>query len=190
MGLKLHHGLAAVVAACAIQAQAAATTYDFVINWTNGELTGTSSAGSFSFDASLATPNASYTQPDRLTAFQFDLRGRTYTQADVGTGWLSFDGAGALSAFGIGTDCEPGVCHAYSGNPASFYISGNAPSVLLGSVGDPQFLTSWGPGNWTLASSVPEPASWSMMLGGFAFIGLAMRRKPGQTCSTLDPKTA
>lgn len=183
MGLKFQHGLAAIIAACAMQAHAATSTYEVVVNWTNGQLAGTSSTATFAFDAALAVPNATYTQPDRLTAFQFDLRGQTYTLADVDTGWLSFDGAGALSGFGIGTDCKPGVCYAYSGNAGSFSIT-YAAQFLLGSVGDPQALTSWGSGTVAPASAVPEPASWGLMLAGFALVGLAARRKSGPTCST------
>lgn len=187
MSQRFQRILAAAFAACAFQAHAATITYDVVIDWTGGQLSGSRSAGYFSFDAGLAVPNASYTQADRLTAFSLELRGQTYSLADVGTGWLGFDGTGALSGFGIGTDCKPGVCYAYTGNPGSFYISYNAPSMLMGSVGDPQSLTSWGPGTLTLASSVPEPMSWALTLvGGFALIGRAMRHKAAQACSTFD----
>lgn len=51
---------------------------------------------------------------------------------------------------------------------------------------DPQFNSGFGCCNMhyqLLSSTVPEPASWAMILGGFAFAGVALRRRQAATAA-------
>jgi hypothetical protein len=180
MRLKHKFGLAAILAACSIQAQAATISYDFVIDWIDGDLAGRSSAGSVSLDAALAQPGASYKRPDLLTDFQFSLRGQNFSLKDVTTGYLSFDGAGKLFALGVGTDCQPGICYVHGGQPASFaisYYATNAPDTFFASNGNPAFGTLNGKGAFSVASSVPEPATAVLVGISLCGVGLAARRR-------------
>lgn len=84
--------------------------------------------------------------------------------------------------------------------PGSVTIGGNALSLVVplsllpstgfdpmhyawsiwprsGSVGGLATISDFAPDNATLAANVPEPAAWSLMVGGFGLIGGALRRR-------------
>lgn len=63
---------------------------------------------------------------------------------------------GALAGF------EAGDIATISGNTVSFNLSANTPGDAF------RVIT---------AAAVPEPATWSMFIGGFGLVGAAMRRK-------------
>jgi len=46
-----------------------------------------------------------------------------------------------------------------------------------GTTGGLAAISDFAPNNATLAAAVPEPAAWSMMLGGFALVGAMARRR-------------
>ena len=56
-------------------------------------------------------------------------------------------------------------------------MASTTPTITPGTYALTEYL---GSGTYTLtiaAPAVPEPASWAMMIGGFAIAGAAMRRK-------------
>jgi len=61
------------------------------------------------------------------------------------------------------------------GGPPSAEDSSHSPSTPDGPQPDP--TDGRGPNNGDLTSAVPEPATWAMMLIGFAAIGFAIRRE-------------
>lgn len=66
-------------------------------------------------------------------------------------------------------------------------LSATGPQIFTGTIQNPALLTGawdfteyYGPGNYNLtaaAAAVPEPATWAMLIGGFALAGAAMRRR-------------
>ena len=65
-------------------------------------------------------------------------------------------------------------------NPSSFGEDGNLGLYVVdygGRVFSIQGSKSLAPGNARSAAAVPEPASWALMIGGFAIVGAAMRRR-------------
>ena len=175
---------AAIVAfASTSSAYAVETKYEITVNWSFGQLAGTSSHGWLSFDSSLATPNASYTQPDILSGFGFSLRGREYGLNDVRVGAMAFDSNAELHALSVGTDCVPGACYAnaWTGNTNTFYVlydSENTSAPLFGIAVDAPLVVSGGAGSLQLAA-VPEPSTIALMLSGIALIGVASNRRRG-----------
>lgn len=173
---RIRHGLAALIAFGALQAQAADSHYDFDVHWTGGSLFGTTSTGSLSFDASLAVPSLSYAIPDLLNSFQFTVAGHTYGLSDVSVGWLTFDAEGVLSSFGIGTDCSPGLCVVRPLEDRAFSLVLSNPSVFASISDLPNAYGAYGSGKLT-PSTVPEPASWALMMGGLGMLGAARARR-------------
>ena len=57
----------------------------------------------------------------------------------------------------------------------SIGLAYDTPAPVTGSTGTARIS---GTVTYTLLSDVPEPASWAMMIGGFAMTGVAMRRRP------------
>lgn len=171
--------LAVLMTVATLSAQAATITYEFVINWVDGDLVGSSSSGAVTIDAALALPGASYRRPDLLTDFQFSVRGQDFTLQDVTSGYLSFDDKAQLQALGVGTDCKPGVCYVYSGQPASFaisYFAAYAPDTFSASNGNPAGFTVNGKGAFSIASSVPEPSVWCLTMLGLVGMAAVLRR--------------
>ena len=62
----------------------------------------------------------------------------------------------------------------------SFNYSGSVPSTGSGSTGQFEYggeKLLFKNQTYSISAAVPEPASWAMMIGGFALVGSAMRRK-------------
>lgn len=176
--------LAAAVAAVAAvatigppsPATAAPVSYDYFVNWTSGELAGTTSSGWLSYDSALATPDAEYSDPGLLSGFGFTVRGRTFGLGDVKTGFMSFDHSGYLRDLLVGSRCNDAGCGVGAGDLGAFYLSfaqRNAPNRLDGTIGDPVGM-SMGAGDIPSAP-VPEPATAALVLLALGAIGAARR---------------
>lgn len=170
---------ASALAAGATAVAAEPVSFDYSVAWGTGQLAGTASSGSVSFDSSLALPLAEYDQPGLLSGFEFTLRGKSYGLADVKVGFLTFDAAGEVLLFAVGTDCFPNSCSVFPGEPDSFYWVYDAQPGLAHNfyavVGDPAGVTSYGLGNLQPAAAVPAPGTAALLLAGLA--GWAVRRR-------------
>jgi hypothetical protein len=116
--------------------------------------------------------------PDLLTV-NVDGVSDNYTSANQ-SGTINYFGPGTPTAFG-----------SYLGNPGfadrivryDFIIPHTASSVFLSlNAGGAGFQygddESWGIDNFSLlAATVPEPASWAMLIAGFGLVGAAARRR-------------
>lgn len=160
-------------------AHAQTTDYSFQVNWTTGDLAGTSSAGSFSFDSALATPNARYYQTDLLSSFGFTVHGSFYDLSAVKTGFMVFDSNGQFRYLGVGTHCYPGGCPVM-GTPNSLYLilspnSGSNTAAVNGNT----YAISYGQTVLsTPVSSVPEPSTAALWAVGLVLGGLWIRKRP------------
>jgi hypothetical protein len=164
-------GIKAAVAAmgllCAFAPASAAIT-----TWTFG---GDCDFGDCSATSSATLTLTDYTKGDALTAanfvslvyasdaplsFTIDAANLSYISGRLG-GFSFFPGAYSVEISGTdGTGASR-----FLGTNAMDGISWNASNV------DGGFRFGW------TTASVPEPASWAMMLGGFGLVGGAMRRR-------------
>jgi hypothetical protein len=165
-----------VLAAVAASALAAASTANAAITVTN--------------TSGVSTPPTVVNTPTQSTV---DFA-QNPTPAGSFSGWFEFnnDLSGLYSVivststpFASITDAS---LSGLGGNPviASASGSGNSLSLLVNFLGAGDYRFSFGgtaPANGGVANGnltfqpVPEPATWAMMLVGFAGIGLAMRRR-------------
>lgn len=86
-----------------------------------------------------------------------------------------------LTAYGLdgttvlGTSSYSAVSANAPGTQLGFSLAvAGIRSIVLSSTND---LDGVGLGNITILSAVPEPATWAMMIAGFAMAGVAMRRR-------------
>lgn len=101
-----------------------------------------------------------------------ETRDPAYYQLTFGTAPLvAFDPAQDAVNFIVGSVPAYSATHSYS-----FLLDTGAvtPTKLHFGVGDGVFGDNGGA--YTITVSVPEPATWAMMLAGFGVIGLALRR--------------
>ena len=98
------------------------------------------------------------------------------------TAAASADGFGIEAAIPIsyfttaypGLNFAPGQQFAVAGGPVTLRLSQSfGYSVAGGATYGPDRL-----GTVTLAGAVPEPASWALLIAGFAMTGVALRRRP------------
>ena len=93
--------------------------------------------------------------------------GPTFAAADGGqktlAQWIADNNGSTLSVFGVST----GVGSGWSGG----VFNGAVDHIAYGFAGGPA-------ANFDFAvAGVPEPATWTLMIGGFAFVGAAARRR-------------
>jgi hypothetical protein len=90
---------------------------------------------------------------------------------------------GTVGGFALTIDCLSGSCfdQSYSVRIADQSLDCFDSECLPSSGGNASTLTLTFPG---LASAVPEPATWAMMLLGFGFVGAALRRQGRQVSGT------
>lgn len=158
--------------------------YEFTMDWQSGPLAGQTSAGSLSFEESLAIPNAEYSQPNLLSSFDATVGTRTYGLSDVTVGFLSFDQTGELRLLGVGTDCEPNSCRSSPFQSDSFYLVYDSQSQLgnfFAVAGPPDATQSQAVGVF-VQSPVPEPNALAMLCIGL--VALALRRKTAASQET------
>ena len=141
-------------------------------------------------------------QSDKLNKFQIILTDRSdigagdfdiyfnYDQILWETGSASggnggFGGTSAAAGFNAGSN-QPGTYYEIPGSrtPGSFLDNGTSPLVQGGNTGVPgQFLFTVRNGT-VVVPSVPEPATWAMMITGFGLVGGVMRRRPKTDLAT------
>ncbi len=96
--------------------------------------------------------------------------------------FMGFMGSGAYAGLNLGAhdaDVHSGVFRTdpFTGMPIdSWVLEGSTSSG--GDTGD-AFETTAADGHMIFSSSVPEPATWALMLGGFGLAGVALRRRRG-----------
>ena len=129
--MRFTHSFLGTVAGLALaltlvpDAMAAPFSYVFSVTATSGPLSGTTAAGTFSYDSSSIVLGGSNNNIGLLTALNFIWDGITYNQATANTGLLGFDGAGTLTGIAFGNNCPAGVCTAvFAQQQWYFFIPG------------------------------------------------------------------
>ena len=86
----------------------------------------------------------------------------------------------------IGAIMSPGLYH--PDNPLSIFSGADASGTWTLNIADIVTIDTGRLGSWTLSlettttpPGVPEPAAWSLMIGGFALAGMQLRRRSRQT---------
>lgn len=107
---------------------------------------------------------------------------------------FNFSGAGRIRTFGGGgfvdTPLDPGTVTIWGDSIGAFIPFALLPSTGFeeeeygyvnwsrSALGSQTFIADFAPEDASaLASLVPEPASWALMIGGFGIVGVAARRK-------------
>jgi hypothetical protein len=166
----------ALTAAAAVftpAAMATPITYNFTVNVNNGPLAGTVENGTFAYDSSSVVPGGFNNATGLLTGLAFTFNGTTYNAGTANTGYLAFDGSGALTYFVFGNNCFAGTCAATPGTNQWWVSPGTGGFVYslpgLGTDND---------GNVTFALvTVPEPGALGLFGFGLLLLGLGARRR-------------
>ncbi|WP_294394467.1 FxDxF family PEP-CTERM protein [uncultured Sphingomonas sp.] len=168
---KAIYGVAAVLAAVTVAGSANAAA---VINLVDG--TGSFAGqvnGAFSDEWTFTTPDDGILSASLTSANTSGRRGITFTSVTLnGTDLTKVFAQGGNNYFAI-TDLlsETGTqTLRFVGNGIGGY-GGSVSFNLLGDDGNPQ------------TPDVPEPISWAMMVGGFGFVGTALRSQKRQRTS-------
>lgn len=144
---------------------------DFVISGTSG----TPAAGTFSLDFDSGTSTYSLTDFELLIGQLYDLSNAGLVQEDPSNPVWTIGGTlNGVASVGNGT-----TDFLFFFNPALATSNGG----LIFSLGDLEFPLNQQITITQLGSpppEIPEPASWAMMLTGFAAVGLALRRRRAQ----------
>jgi len=124
-------------------------SYYFTASWHSGELAGSKTDGYLTFDSSSIAPGQRVESVSLLTDFWMELRGYTYTEADVTSASATFRSNGSLSQIAFGTRCELqypaqtgqpaplGTCSASSSDRWNFYLQYDASLPFAGgAIGD------------------------------------------------------
>jgi hypothetical protein len=164
--------LAAVASANAAQAATVVQSYSFqgLLNDNSKTIT-----GSFTLLQDAVTQTAS------LQSINFTIGSTIYSTA---TAFLSANNVtGSADAFILWGNVNNGAGKGVQGTTEDFYLTFNPFTLktwqLAYSEANPTYAVKFSSGsNLTISmAAVPEPASWAMMIGGFALAGLAMRRR-------------
>ena len=190
MTVKLKFALLAAAIAMASTANAAI----FTVTWSGAQFENAASAiGVFDIDTSLF-PDLAGAQPTNPVGTGFSIISFTvagsaggngsFTQADFGSFYFAAFSPLNYSQQLIGQTMSNGINFGsfgagYGGPSGDFNLFGVNPSAPSGtyyfqlttSGGDNLWVTSIAPG------TVPEPASWAMLIAGFGLTGAALRRR-------------
>lgn len=154
-------------------------TYDFTVTATNGPLAGDVSDGSFTYNSSIVPRGPGVLSGPLLTSLSFTWDGITYNSTTANTGSLGFNPGGTLAFMIFGNDCFGGGCLA-GGGSETWFVLGNStgsgfaydvPSSPNGFTGTASFSPALS------GTTVPEPATFSLLCLGLAGVGLARLRK-------------
>jgi hypothetical protein len=185
-------GLMMAVCASALATPAMATTIDFETNDTAGATTYNAAIGATDYDAYGVTfTNAYFKQctggcpAPEFGTFVSSANFNSLFSVNFATAINSFSfsnvsfSQGLVYAFDASDTFLTGF--AFSAYPADFTLtaSGIRRIAFQGdevSFGVDNFVFNNG-GNVNAPSGVPEPASWALMITGFALVGSAMRRR-------------
>ena len=125
-----------------------------------------------------------------ITAGDFDIY-FNYDQIQWETGSASqgvggFGGISAAVGFNAGNGNAPGTYFELPGSrvPGSFYDTGTNPLITTTNDGVPGQLLFQVRNGGVVVPGVPEPATWALMIGGFALTGAAMRRRVAAVATT------
>lgn len=159
--------VAAGIIGCGAATQAGATVYMFALT---GEQT-----ADFSIDTDLTPPAA------KLNRIEFTGIAGTFNGTNAVAPYVRFFDAGSGGGFNVSF-----------GGPVGYtlVIDNIGPQLFAGTPDDPSFVA----GRYTLSTgtlaitggpAVPEVATWTLMLTGFAGVGLALRRQRGHSTPAL-----
>jgi hypothetical protein len=168
-----------IAAAAMLAMSAAATgspiTYDFTVNATSGPLSGDTASGSFTFDSStIPSGGGTVFATGLLTALNFTWDSISYDAVTANTGWLTFNPTGSLTGFVIGNDCTALSCTVITFTPG--WLA--APGVMgFGYATAAHTPIGFGNVSYSLASAVPEPATFSLLALALACLGITRRRR-------------
>ncbi len=148
------------VAAVLAAAPAAAADFRFTV-------TGPTALDSYSFTAP-ARPTPVVSAAHSFTLFDVASTG------DIGFGIIDYLANYSFYDATLGGGFDGGYSiNVYSGTPL-FTGSTLAPRFKIGSYA---FTDFYGQATTLTIAGVPEPATWALMLGGFALTGVALRRR-------------
>lgn len=171
--MKILSAIAAVALAVSAAASHAVTTYNFSYvagaGTLSGQLTGTLQADNNTVIVSSIVDFASWnTVAGPSLAFVNAVSGYPST---IAPGLVTLDGSVLDILACPSAGCGDGFLFDTSGNlfGAAAYASGNSFGANF---------ELYSPRNWSLsAATVPEPASWALMITGFGLVGSALRRR-------------
>lgn len=150
------------------------TASETLLTASNGGTSATSCAGWFDGNALDNSPADVQTQTDALAALGFTFADfNNYTKVETNGGTVLNFGTPLFGNTIIGIHFGNGSSVGNSTGFFQFNFTQPTNSINLGitAASDAVLYT-------TVPSAVPEPATWAMMLLGFAAIGMAMRRRP------------
>ena len=171
--IALLAGFAAFIAAAAAQP----ITVGFSATAITGPAAGTTSAGTFTYDAGIVPAGGGVVAATGLfTDVMFTFNGTTFDETTANTGSLTFDPAGNVLFAFFGTNCTVGSCEPIPGTN-SFLVAAAATfgQFVYTTPGTQEVFQ----GTALLASraALPEPATLALLLVGLAAGGFVRRRK-------------
>ena len=156
--------------------------YVFSVTATSGPLSGTTAAGTFSYDSSSIVPGGGFNDNiGLLTALNFTWDGITYNQATANTGSLGFDGFGTLVGVAFGNDCSPGSCIVFSNRKewsfSTFFTNFIPQDFIYARLGGTQVFHGTETLSQVVSQVVPEPSTWALLGAGLGGLALAAVRR-------------
>ena len=144
-------------------AQATPINYSFSVAATTGSLSGTTAAGTFTYDSSSSLiPGGDNSNVGLLTSLDFTWNGITYDQTTANTGQLFFNSSRELAFALFGSNCGPSICSTGFGTNSWFISGGGFFYATPSSGGDD------GTATLSLVTTAPEPSALALLGVGIA----------------------